>query len=316
MKVFVFPGQGSQKIGMGADLMEHSQAARMVFEEINDALSFDLSALMMNGDAEQLNQTENTQPALMAHSLAVIKTLEAESGKKLSDFADFVAGHSLGEYSALAAINALSISECAKLLQLRGQAMQRAVPKGTGAMAAILGMEFAQVQEITAKASTSNDSLVVAANDNGGGQVVISGHKDAVERASELAKEAGAKRALPLPVSVPSHSPLMQAAADEMQEALAAITFNPLEIPLIPNVLAEAISDSNLVADLLVKQLTKTVRWRESMLYLAEQKNVTSLVEAGSGKVLCGMNKRIAADVQTDNLSAMDEILTYLEQNA
>ncbi len=312
MKVFVFPGQGSQKIGMGADLAERSVAARAVFEEINDALSFDLLDLMTGGNVDELNQTENTQPALMAHSLAVIKTIEAESGKKLAHFANFVAGHSLGEYSALAAIGAISIGETARLLRLRGQAMQRAVPKGIGSMAAILGLEFDQVQKITNNIST-NDSIVVAANDNGGVQVVISGHKDAVEQASNLAKEAGAKRALPLPVSVPSHSPLMQPAADEMQKALSEISFQAFDIPIIPNVLAKATSDPTQIADLLVKQLIGTVRWRESMIYLAEEKQITSLVEAGTGKVLCGMNKRIAPDVQVCNLGTMDEILAFLE---
>ncbi len=314
MNVFVFPGQGSQKIGMGADLAQSSSAAKAVFEEVNDALSFNLLNLMTAGSADELNQTENTQPALMAHSLAVIKTIEAESGKKLSNFAHFVAGHSLGEYSALAAIDAISITDTAKLLRLRGLAMQRAVPEGLGSMAAILGLEFDQVHEITHKASTT-ENIVVAANDNGGGQVVISGHKDAVEKASKLAKEAGAKRVLPLPVSVPSHSPLMQPAADEMQKALSEISFQTFDIPIIPNVLAQATLDTDKIADLLVKQLIGTVRWRESMIYLAEEKNVTSLIEAGTGKVLCGMNKRIAPNVQTFNLSTMDEILTFLEQN-
>lgn len=314
MNVFVFPGQGSQKVGMGADLAEHSIAAKAVFEEVNDALSFDLLSLMTQGDAAELNKTENTQPALMAHSLAVIKAIEAESGKKLSDMANFVAGHSLGEYSALAAIGAISIGDTAKLLRLRGQAMQRAVPEGIGSMAAILGLEFDQVHEVTSKVSTE-DNMVVVANDNGGGQVVISGHKDAVEQASALAKEAGAKRALPLPVSVPSHSPLMQPAVDEMRDALTKINFQSFDVPIIPNVLAQETLDASQTAELLLKQLVGTVRWRESMIYLAEEKKISGFIEVGTGKVLCGMNKRIAPQVETYNLGTMDEILTFLEKN-
>ncbi len=311
MKAFVFPGQGSQKIGMGLEMAENFSVAKHVFEEVNEALSFDLFKLMTTGDAEDLNLTENTQPALMAVSLATLGVLEQETGKSIAHMANFVCGHSLGEYSALAAAGSLSVFDAAQLLRLRGQAMQRAVPKGVGAMAAVLGLNFADVDEI-AKAASSAEYIAVAANDNADGQVVLSGHKQAVEKAAELAKEKGAKRVLPLPVSVPSHSPLMQPAADEMAEALASVKWAPLSLPLVPNVLAKAIDDVSLVPELLVKQLIGTVRWRESIAYLAAQ-DVKTIVEIGTGKVLSGMTKRIVKDVDTINIETKSDIDNFLK---
>ncbi len=311
MKAFVFPGQGSQKIGMGLEMAENFSVAKHVFEEVNEALSFDLFKLMTTGDAEDLNLTENTQPALMAVSLATLRVLEQETGKSIAHMANFVCGHSLGEYSALAAAGSLSVFDAAQLLRLRGQAMQRAVPKGVGAMAAVLGLNFADVDAI-AKAASSAEYIVVAANDNADGQVVLSGHKQAVEKAGELAKEKGAKRVLPLPVSVPSHSPLMQPAADEMAEALANVKWAPLSLPLVPNVLAKAIDDVSLVPELLVKQLIGTVRWRESIAYLAAQ-DVKTIVEIGTGKVLSGMTKRIVKDVDTMNIETKSDIDNFLK---
>ncbi|MFV0322114.1 MAG: ACP S-malonyltransferase [Alphaproteobacteria bacterium] len=310
MKAFVFPGQGSQKVGMGKDIAENFASARAVFEEVNDALSFDLYKLMTEGDSAELNLTENTQPALMAVSLASLRALEEVSGEKITNLAQMVAGHSLGEYSALAAVDALSISDAAKLLRLRGQAMQRAVPAGVGAMAAVLGLNFDDVMEI-AKVATKDGSVVVAANDNADGQVVLSGNKEAVERAAELAKEKGAKRVLPLPVSVPSHSPLMQPAADEMQEAFANIKFNALKLPLIANVTAAKVSDVTDVPKLLVQQLIGTVKWRESVLYMASQ-NVDTMVEIGSGKVLSGLARRIDKNIAVANIETPADIDNYL----
>lgn len=310
MKAFVFPGQGSQKVGMGKDIAENFASARAVFEEVNDALSFDLYKLMTEGDSAELNLTENTQPALMAVSLASLRALEEVSGEKITNLAQMVAGHSLGEYSALAAVDALSISDAAKLLRLRGQAMQRAVPAGVGAMAAVLGLNFDDVMEI-AKVATKDGSVVVAANDNADGQVVLSGNKEAVERAAELAKEKGAKRVLPLPVSVPSHSPLMQPAADEMQEAFGNIKFNALKLPLIANVTAAKVSDVTDVPKLLVQQLIGTVKWRESVLYMASQ-NVDTMVEIGSGKVLSGLARRIDKNIAVANIETPADIDNYL----
>ncbi len=311
MKAFVFPGQGSQKIGMGKEISENFSIARDVFEEVNDALSFNLFALMTEGEADILNLTENAQPALMAVSLANIRVLEQEAGKSITHMADYVAGHSLGEYSALAAAGALSIYDTAQLLQLRGQAMQRAVPKDVGAMAAVLGLNFDEVDKIAINAS-SKEYIVVAANDNADGQVVLSGHKQAVEKAGQQAKNKGAKRVLPLPVTVPSHSPLMQPAAEEMAQALANVKFSPLLLPLVPNILAEAIDDIHLMPELLVKQLTGTVRWRETIQYLA-QNNVKMIVEVGAGKVLTGMTKRIVKDLDMSHIETKDDIDNFLK---
>lgn len=287
-RAFVFPGQGAQTIGMGKDLADAYPAARAVFQEVDDALGENLSDLIWNGDIADLTLTQNAQPALMATSLAAMKGLEAE-GVDISA-ASFVAGHSLGEYSALCAAGAIGLADTARLLRIRGEAMQAAVPVGVGAMAAILGLNFEQVMDVAAEAAAGE--VCQAANDNDPGQVVVSGHKDAVERATVIAKEKGAKRAVLLPVSAPFHCALMQPAADKMAEALANTVFSAPAVPLIANVRADAITDPALIAGLLVEQVTGSVRWRESMLYAAAN-GVTEVYEIGAGKALSGMIRRI-----------------------
>lgn len=309
-KAFVFPGQGSQFIGMGKELAGASEAARLVFEEVDDALSQSLSKLMWEGEDADLRLTENTQPALMATSLAVIRALEAESGKKISDMASHVAGHSLGEYSALASVGAFTLADTARLLKLRGQAMQRAVPVGEGAMAAIIGPSFETVLEIVEEASQGD--VCVAANDNADGQVVVSGHKAAVERAIEIAKAKGAKRGMLLPVSAPFHCPLMQPAADEMRDALADTKINEPALPVIANVLAAPVGNPDGIKNLLVEQVTASVRWRESVGSMASL-GITDIVEAGAGKVLCGLARRIDKSLTATNIQEMQDIERFLE---
>lgn len=294
-KAFVFPGQGSQAVGMGKALADAFPQARAVFDEVDAALGQKLTQLMFEGPEAELTLTANAQPALMAVSLAVTRVLEAEAGLDLASDAAFVAGHSLGEYSALAASGAFTITDTAKLLRIRGDAMQKAVPVGQGAMAAILGLDFDAVAQVAAEAAKKTGAVCQAANDNGGGQVVISGAKDAVEAAMELAKAAGAKRALPLPVSAPFHCALMQPAADAMAEALAKVEIRAPKAPLVANVLAQAITDPSEIRKRLVEQVTGTVRWRESMAWMAAQ-GVDSFYELGAGKVLSGLVKRIAPD--------------------
>ena len=294
MRAFVFPGQGAQTIGMGRELAEAYPAAMDVFREVDEALGEDLSKLIWDGEIEELTLTRNAQPALMACSMAAFRALEAE-GFGIND-ADYVAGHSLGEYSALCASGALSLSDTARLLRLRGQAMQDAVPVGVGAMAAILGLDFATVDEIAREAS--GDEVCQAANDNDPAQVVISGHKDAVERAAAMAKERGAKRALMLPVSAPFHSVLMQPAAAAMADALAAVEIQAPAVPLIANVRAEPVIEPGAVRILLVEQVTGSVRWRESIEFLSGA-GVTEFWEIGAGKALSGMIKRIGKDATT-----------------
>ena len=308
-QAFVFPGQGSQAVGMGQALAEAHQEARDVFAAIDEALGQDLSGLMANGPADELTLTENAQPALMAVSMAVMRVLEAR-GLKLAEAASYVAGHSLGEYAALTAAGALELEDTARLLKLRGQAMQRAVPVGVGAMAALLGLEFDAVAEIAAEVSGDNE-ICGAANDNANGQVVISGHAGAVARACDLAKERGAKRAMELPVSAPFHCALMQSAADEMAAALADTKINAPVVPVIANVTAEATSDPEAIRALLVEQVTGSVRWRESMIWAAD-KGVTELVEIGSGKVLTGMAKRIDARLSAKALNTPEDIEAFL----
>ena len=291
---FVFPGQGSQAVGMGRALVEAFPLARAVFDEVDAALGQSLSTLVFEGPEAELTLTANAQPALMAVSLAVTRVLEAEAGLDLSRDAAFVAGHSLGEYSALAAAGSLTLADTARLLRLRGTAMQKAVPVGEGAMAAILGLEFEPVAAIAAQAARETGLVVQAANDNGGGQVVISGAKAAVEKAMELAKAAGAKRTLPLPVSAPFHCALMQPAADAMAEALAAVEILAPKAPLVANVLAAPITDPAEIRRRLVEQVTGTVRWRESIAFMAGH-GVETFYELGAGKVLSGLVKRIAA---------------------
>ena len=308
-QAFVFPGQGSQAVGMGQALAEAYPEAKQVFEAVNDALGQDLSALMWNGPEDELTLTENAQPALMAVSMAVMRVLEAR-GLKLSEAASHVAGHSLGEYAALTAAGALQLEDTARLLKLRGQAMQRAVPVGVGAMAALLGLDYDAVAQIAEEAA-SGDAIVNAANDNANGQVVISGHAEAVERACALAKERGAKRAMTLPVSAPFHCALMQPAADEMAAALAETNIAAPVVPVIANVTAEATSDPEAIRDLLVAQVTGSVRWRESMIWAAEN-GVRELVEFGSGKVLTGMARRIDDRLSAKALNTPDDIDAFL----
>lgn len=309
-RAFVFPGQGSQAVGMGKDLSDNSSTARAVFEEVNDALGQNLSGLMFEGPIEELTLTFNAQPALMAASMAVVRVLEAEFDIKISEQGAYVAGHSLGEYSALAAAGTLSLTDTAKLLKLRGEAMQRAVPVGIGAMAAIMGAEFSVIEEIAAEASQGE--VCTAANDNADGQVVISGHKDAVERAMAISKERGIKRAISLPVSAPFHCSLMQPAADEMAAALAETTFNRPSVPVITNVSADAVSDPDSLRDQLVEQITGRVRWRESVLKMGEL-GVTDLSELGTGKVLGGLVRRINKEIKGNSIQTMADIEAFAE---
>jgi [acyl-carrier-protein] S-malonyltransferase len=288
---FTFPGQGSQTVGMGKALADAFPAARAVFEEVDAALGEKLSTIIWEGPGETLQLTENAQPALMAVSLATLRVLEAEAGISVAKDAAFVAGHSLGEYSALAAAGSFSISDTARLLRTRGLAMQKAVPVGVGAMAALLGLDYETAVAVAEEAAQGD--VCQAANDNGGGQVVVSGDKAAVERATEIAKGKGAKRAMLLPVSAPFHCRLMQPAADVMAKALSEVTVNRPVVPLVSNVLAVPISDPEEIRTRLVEQVTGTVRWRESVAYMASQ-GVTHFLEIGAGKVLSGLVKRIA----------------------
>ena len=329
---FVFPGQGSQSVGMGRDLAAAFAAAREVFQEVDEVLRQKLSKLMFEGPGDELTLTENTQPALMAMSLAVLRVLEKEGGFTLRQKAVVVAGHSLGEYSALAATDAFTIADAARLLKLRGQAMQRAVPPGAGAMAALLGADLALAQEICAEAapvpaaSTADDDaqdrtsgaipgaleVIEPANDNGGGQVVISGARGAVERAVEIAKTKGVRRAMLLPVSAPFHCALMGPAADAMAEALAATPPAPPSVPLIANVSAAKVTDPAQIRDLLVRQVTATVRWRECVMAMTGL-GVDSFVELGAGKVLTGLIRRIAPDAATAAAGTPAEIEAVLK---
>jgi len=296
-RAFIFPGQGSQAVGMGQALSEGFAAARMVFEEVDDALNQKLSKLMFEGPEADLTLTENAQPALMAVSVAVLRVLETEGGWRLADKAGFVAGHSLGEYSALAAAGALALPDAARLLKLRGQAMQKAVPVGVGAMAAMLGPELAQVQKIAKQAADETKLVCDVANDNSLGQVVVSGAKAAVERAMAIATEQGVKRSILLPVSAPFHCALMQPAADAMEEALAETKIRQPVVPVIANVTAQPVSDPATIAKLLVTQVTSTVRWRESVLGM-KSLGVSKALELGAGKVLVGLVKRIDKEIE------------------
>ncbi|QJU56629.1 ACP S-malonyltransferase [Sphingomonas sp. AP4-R1] len=307
MRAFVFPGQGSQAVGMGAALAAASTAARAVFQEVDDALGQNLARLMAEGPADDLTLTENAQPAIMANAIAALRVLETDGGIRLVDKADFVAGHSLGEYSALCGAQAFDLATTARLLKLRGQAMQAAVPVGEGAMAALLGADYALAEAICAEAAEGE--VCQAANDNGGGQVVISGHKAAVERAMALSKEKGVKRALPLPVSAPFHCALMQPAADAMAEALAKAAIRAPLVPVYANVTAAPVADPDQIRELLVMQVTGTVRWRESVEAMVAA-GVTEFVEFGA-KVLGPMIKRIAPDATTTSLVTMADIEAF-----
>ncbi len=311
---FIFPGQGSQSVGMGRDLAAAFAAAREVFGEVDDTLNQKLSKLMFEGPAEELTLTENTQPALMAMSLAVLRVMQTEGGFTLKERAVVVAGHSLGEYSALAAAGSVQVAECARLLRQRGEAMQRAVPPGEGAMAALLGTDLEAARAICAEAADgpTGREVVEAANDNGGGQVVISGDRAAVERAVELAKAHGIKRAMLLPVSAPFHCSLMAPAADVMRDALGQATLLPPSVPLIANVSAAKAVDPDEIRDLLVQQVTGTVRWRECLLAAIEL-GVDSFVELGAGKVLSGLARRVAPDARAASAGTPAEIEALLK---
>ena len=309
-RAFIFPGQGSQQVGMGRDLAEAFPVARHLFEEVDDALGQHLGRLMFQGPDEELVLTENAQPALMAVSMAVVLVLREEGGLDLGKSCSFVAGHSLGEYSALAAAGALELADAARLLKVRGQAMQDAVPVGKGAMAALIGLNFDDVESIASDAA--DGEVCMPANDNAPGQIVISGNKAAVDRALELAAERGCRRNVVLPVSAPFHCSLMKPAAEVMETALADVLLSPPLVPLVANVTAESVNDPSLIRQLLVEQVTSMVRWRESVLYMKGQK-VTELVELGAGKVLSGLARRIDRDLSARSVQSPDDIEAVLK---
>jgi [acyl-carrier-protein] S-malonyltransferase len=309
-RAFVFPGQGSQAVGMGRELAEAFAAARHTFEEVDDALGQKLSRLMFEGPDGDLTLTENAQPALMAVSLAVVRVLREQGGVDLASSCRFVAGHSLGEYSALAAAGTFGLADTARLLKLRGRSMQEAVPVGEGAMAAVLGLDLPVAQEVAAEAA--GPDVCAAGNDNAPGQVVISGHRAAVERAVALAQERHGKRAVMLPVSAPFHCLLMAPAATAMEEALARVEMQVPLVPVVANVTAEAVTDPQEIRRLLVEQVTGMVRWRESVLFMKEQ-GVDTLVELGAGKVLAGLAKRIDRSLSAVSLSGPAEIEAFLK---
>ncbi len=308
MRAFIFPGQGSQAVGMGKALAEASNTAREVFQEVDHALEQNLFKLMCEGPEDELTLTENAQPAIMANAIATMRVMEKEGGKSLADLCSYVAGHSLGEYTALCAAGALNLSTTAELLKLRGQSMQKAVPVGEGGMAALLGADIKKAASL-AKAAAQGEVCTVA-NDNDPTQVVISGHMGAIERAIELVKEHEIKRGILLPVSAPFHCSLMQPAAEAMEEALAEASILPPVVPVFANVTANAVNDVDEIRQLLVEQVTGTVRWRESVLNLSEA-GVEQFVEFG-GKVLGGMVKRINKEVETTSLISMDDMEAFL----
>jgi [acyl-carrier-protein] S-malonyltransferase len=309
-RAFVFPGQGSQAVGMGRSLAGAFPAARLLFDEVDDALSQPLSRLMFAGPVSELTLTENAQPALMAASLAVIRVLEVEGGLDIARHVAFVAGHSLGEYSALAAARALAVGDAARLLKLRGQAMQQAVPVGDGAMAALLGLDAEAARIVAAEATCAgidHDEVCAIANDNAPGQAVVSGHRSAVERAIAIAREHGARKSVMLPVSAPFHSPLLAPAADMMAEALGKIALRPPLAPLVANVTARPVEKPAEIKRLLVQQVTAMVRWRESMLFLAAS-GVEEIAEIGAGRILVGLVKRIAPDIAVRSVGVPAEV--------
>lgn len=310
-RAFTFPGQGSQSIGMGRELRDSFAAARLVFQEVDDALGEHLSRLIFDGSSDDLMLTHNTQPALMCVSLAAVRALEAEAGRPVGAMCELVAGHSLGEYSALAAAGALDLSDAARLLRIRGVAMQQAVPVGEGAMAALLGIEFDLAEAVVSEVSRGSD-IVTVANDNGVAQVVVSGTRAGVERASQLALQRGAKRAMPLSVSAPFHCPLMQPAADIMAEALAEVHLDAPSVPLIANVTAAPVSDPETIRELLVAQVTGVVRWRETVLRMRAE-GIETLVEVGAGKVLSGLAKRIDKEMMTIAVNGPADIAAFLK---
>lgn len=301
----VFPGQGSQAVGMGKDLYDNFASAKEVFQIVDDILQVNLSQIMFEGPAEELTKTQNTQPALMAVSMALITVLEKELGKKITDICDFVAGHSLGEYSALCAAQSISLEQTAKLLQIRGNAMANCGQKSQGAMAAILGVDIDVAQEIASQAAQGE--ICQVANDNSVGQVVISGSKSAIDRALVIAKEKGARRAVALPVSGAFHSELMLDAQAQMKEALAVAQINVPHIPVVANVTANLVSEPDHIRDLLAQQITGSVRWRETMLFMQSQ-GVTDIIEIGSGKVLSGLVGRTCSGVSSKSIQTFDDL--------
>ena len=310
-RAFIFPGQGSQTIGMGKALAAESAIARAVFEEVDDALDHDLSRLMFDGDIEQLTLTENAQPAIMAVSIAVLRVLQDRAGRSLPDMAQCVAGHSLGEYTALTAAGAFTLTDAARLVRQRGQAMQKAVPVGVGAMAALLGLDIDAVQEVAAEAARSG--VCAAANDNAPGQVVVSGHRRAVEGAVALATERGATRSVMLPVSAPFHSPLMSPAAEVMGEALAEIEINDPIVPVISNVTARPTSEPDTIRRLLVEQVTGSVRWRESVLHMRDE-GIGEMIELGNGKILSSMVRRIDRHIKSMSIQTTEDMDVFLRK--
>tara|TARA_Y100001934_G_scaffold1714_1_gene2714 strand:+ start:2093 stop:3034 length:942 start_codon:yes stop_codon:yes gene_type:complete len=309
-KAFVFPGQGSQAVGMGQALAEASPAARLVFEEVDDALSQNLTKIMFEGPDDELRLTENAQPALMAVSMAIVRVLSEEGGVSIDDKAAFVAGHSLGEYSALAAAGSFALSDTARLLKLRGQSMQEAVPVGDGAMAALLGLDFDAAKEIADEAAQGD--VCDVGNDNAPGQVVLSGATSAIERAVEIAKEKGARRAVPLPVSAPFHCSMLAPAADVMEKALDETEIAAPSPVLVANVTASSVQDPPIIRRQLVEQVTGMVRWHESVLYMKEQ-GVDTLIELGAGNVLTGLARRIDRELTGRSIQSPDDIETLLK---
>jgi len=309
-RAFVFPGQGSQRVGMGRELALAMPTARAVFQEVDEALKQHLTRLVFEGPEADLTLTENAQPALMAVSMAVVRVLEEEGGRALGAMVKFVAGHSLGEYSALAATGALTVSDAARLLRIRGVAMQRAVAVGEGAMAALIGMDRDGASEVAAEAA--GDDVCALANDNAPGQVVISGHRVAVERATELAAQRGARRTIMLPVSAPFHCSLMAPAAEEMEEALEMVSIASPNVPLVANVTAAEESDPNTIRHHLVEQVTAMVRWRESVLHMRDS-GIDALIELGSGRTLTGINRRIDRDLSVSSAETPDEVEAVLK---
>lgn len=303
---FVFPGQGSQFVGMGKELADNFASAREVFDEVNDALSQDLFKIMTEGSSTELTMTANAQPALMAFSYALVRVLEKDFDIKLKDKAAFVAGHSLGEYSAACAAGVFSLSDTAKLLRIRGEAMQNAVPYGVGGMAAVLGLSFKDVGALV-EACCGDKDLCVAANDNSDGQVVLSGTMNAINKAVEIATEFGARKCVKLEVSAPFHSPMMQPAAETMMRAFMQVDAHDAQIPLVANVLAAPITEHREIVKNLIEQVTSTVRWRETMYYFAEQ-GITDLVELGAGKVLSGIAKRSNKEINSISVGTPSEL--------
>ncbi|MCH7937542.1 MAG: ACP S-malonyltransferase [Proteobacteria bacterium] len=309
-RAFIFPGQGSQAVGMGKDVAKAFPVAKEVFEEVDEALKQNLSRLMFEGPDDELVLTENAQPAIMAVSLAVMRVLSKEGGIDLTQTAAFVAGHSLGEYSALAAAGCLSVADTAALLKTRGRAMQEAVPLGEGAMAALMGLDLETARAVAEEAAGAD--VCTTANDNAPGQVVVSGTAAAIERAVEIAKAKGAKRVIMLPVSAPFHCPLMAPAADVMADALAGISMAPLPLPLVANITAEPVTDPTEIRPLLVEQVTGMVRWRECVLTMKEQ-GVDTMVEIGAGKVLSGLGRRIDKDLDGMSVGTPETIEEFLK---